>query len=179
MTINFSDVSTYLLRTFEGNQATWKFKIVRMVIRKAKNSCNMRHYNCINTTRASCNKAARFVYYNLTRLKRGFDSIPCLITMSKTKMKTFANNLRCFVTSALWCCFHQRTVTFLLLILLNLEKRILYIYKAYRFVLVIAWGRVKLRINITRVFRNYRNCPSRAATRAISAISENTSDINP
>ena len=47
------------------------------------------------------------------------------------------------------------------------------------FVLVIAWGRVKLRINITRVFRNCRNCPSRAATRAISAISENTSDINP
>ena len=46
-------------------------------------------------------------------------------------------------------------------------------------VLVIAWGRVKLRINITRVFRNYRNCPSRAATRAISAISENTSDIYP
>ena len=40
-------------------------------------------------------------------------------------------------------------------------------------------GRVKLRINITRVFRNCRNCPSRAATRAISAISENTSDINP
>ena len=28
-------------------------------------------------------------------------------------------------------------------------------------VLVIAWGRVKLRINITRVFRNCRNCPSR------------------
>ena len=47
------------------------------------------------------------------------------------------------------------------------------------YVWVIAWGRVKLRINITRVFRNCRNCPSRAATRAISAISENTSDINP
>ena len=47
------------------------------------------------------------------------------------------------------------------------------------FVWVIAWGRVKLRINITRVFRNCRNCPSRAATRAISAISENTSDVNP
>ena len=47
------------------------------------------------------------------------------------------------------------------------------------FVWVIAWGRVKLRINITRVFRNCRNCPSRVATRAISAISENTSDINP
>ena len=44
---------------------------------------------------------------------------------------------------------------------------------------VIAWGRVKLRINVTRSFRNCRNCPSRAATRAISAISENTSDINP
>ena len=40
-------------------------------------------------------------------------------------------------------------------------------------------GRVKLRINITRVFRNCRNCPSRAATRAIFAFSENTSDINP
>ena len=40
-------------------------------------------------------------------------------------------------------------------------------------------GRVKVRINITRVFRNCRNCPSRAATRAISVISENTSDINP
>ena len=49
----------------------------------------------------------------------------------------------------------------------------------YDLVLVIEWGRVKLRINITRVFRNCRNCPSRAATRAISAISENTSDINP
>ena len=48
-----------------------------------------------------------------------------------------------------------------------------------RFVWVIAWGRVKLRINITRVFRNCRNCPSRAATRAISAISDNTSDIYP
>ena len=48
-----------------------------------------------------------------------------------------------------------------------------------QFVWVIAWGRVKLRINIMRVFRNCRNCPSRAATRAISAISENTSDINP
>ena len=34
-------------------------------------------------------------------------------------------------------------------------------------------------LNITPVFRNCRNCPSRAATRAISAISENTSDINP
>ena len=40
-------------------------------------------------------------------------------------------------------------------------------------------GRVKLRINSMRVFRNCRNCPSRAATRAISAISENTSAINP
>ena len=40
-------------------------------------------------------------------------------------------------------------------------------------------GRVKLRIHITRVFRNCRNCPRRCATRAISAISENTSDINP
>ena len=48
-----------------------------------------------------------------------------------------------------------------------------------QFVWVIAWVRVKLRINITRLFRNCRNCPSRAATRAISAISENTSDINP
>ena len=67
-----------------------------------------------NTSRASCNKAARFVFYNLTRLKRGFDSIPCLIAMSKTEMKTLAYNLRCFVTSALRCCFHQRTVTFLL-----------------------------------------------------------------
>ena len=48
-----------------------------------------------------------------------------------------------------------------------------------RFVWVIACFLVKLRINITCVFRNCRNCPSRAATRAISAISENTSDINP
>ena len=40
-------------------------------------------------------------------------------------------------------------------------------------------GQVKLRINITRVFRNCRNCPSCAATRVICAISENTSDINP
>ena len=39
-------------------------------------------------------------------------------------------------------------------------------------------GRVKLSINITRVFRNCIKWPSRAATRAISAISENTSDIN-
>ena len=37
---------------------------------------------------------------------------------------------------------------------------------------------VKLRINITCVFRNCRNCTRRCATRAISAISENTSDIN-
>ena len=51
--------------------------------------------------------------------------------------------------------------------------------RAMHLVWVIAWGRVKLRINITRVFRNCRNCPSRAATRAISTISENTSDINP
>ena len=43
----------------------------------------------------------------------------------------------------------------------------------------IRMGRVKLRINITRVLRNCRNCPSRAATSAISAISENTSYINP
>ena len=47
------------------------------------------------------------------------------------------------------------------------------------FVWVIAWGQVKLRINNTCVFRNCRNWPSRTATRAISAISENTSDINP
>ena len=47
-------------------------------------------------------------------------------------------------------------------------------------------ARVKLRINITCFFRNCRSCPSRAAlyasratTRAISAISGNTSDINP
>ena len=40
-------------------------------------------------------------------------------------------------------------------------------------------GRVKLKINIVRVFSNCRNFPSRAATREISAISENTSDINP
>ena len=43
MTFNFSDVSTYLLLTLES-KATWKFKIIRIVIRKAKNSCNMRHY---------------------------------------------------------------------------------------------------------------------------------------
>ena len=38
---------------------------------------------------------------------------------------------------------------------------------------------IRFDCNITRVFRNCRNCPSRAATRAISAISENTSDIYP
>ena len=42
---------------------------------------------------------------------------------------------------------------------------------------VIAWGPVKLRINITCVFGSCRNCPSPAATRGISATSENTSDI--
>ena len=42
---------------------------------------------------------------------------------------------------------------------------------------VIACFLVKLRINITRVFRNCRNCPRRCATRAISVISENTRDI--
>ena len=45
--------------------------------------------------------------------------------------------------------------------------------------MLIAWGRVKLRINITRVFRICRNCQSREATRAISANAENTGDINP
>ena len=44
---------------------------------------------------------------------------------------------------------------------------------------LIAWGRVKLRINITCVFRSWGNCPSRAATRAISATFQNKSDINP
>ena len=44
---------------------------------------------------------------------------------------------------------------------------------------VIAWFVVKLRINITCVFGSCRNCPSRAATRAIPATSENTRDINP
>ena len=47
------------------------------------------------------------------------------------------------------------------------------------FVLLSAWGRVKLRIYITRVFRSCWNCPSRAGTRAISATSWNTSDNNP
>ena len=40
-------------------------------------------------------------------------------------------------------------------------------------------GRVKLRINITSVFGSCRNYLSRPATRAISATSESTSDINP
>ena len=44
---------------------------------------------------------------------------------------------------------------------------------------VIEWGCVKLRINITSVFRISGICSSRTATRAISATSENTSDINP
>ena len=44
---------------------------------------------------------------------------------------------------------------------------------------VIACFLVKLRINITCVFRSCRNCPRRYATRAISATSENTRDINP
>ena len=38
------------------------------------------------------------------------------------------------------------------------KVRVLYVW-------VIAWGRVKLRINITRVFRNCRNCPSRISVR--------------
>ena len=41
------------------------------------------------------------------------------------------------------------------------------------------WTLVKLRINITYVFRSCWNCPSRCATRAISATSENTRNINP
>ena len=41
------------------------------------------------------------------------------------------------------------------------------------------WILVKLRINITLGFRSCWNCPRRCATRAISATSENTSDINP
>ena len=44
---------------------------------------------------------------------------------------------------------------------------------------VIACFLVKLSINITCVFRICRNCPCRFATPAISANSENTSDINP
>ena len=40
-------------------------------------------------------------------------------------------------------------------------------------------GRVKLTVNITRVLENSRNRPCRAATRTISATSENTSDTNP
>ena len=40
-------------------------------------------------------------------------------------------------------------------------------------------GGVKLRISITCVFRSCWNCPSGAATRAISVTSENTSDVNP
>ena len=44
-TINFSDVSMYLLLTFDGNQVTWKFRIIRdSSIRRAKKFCNMRHY---------------------------------------------------------------------------------------------------------------------------------------
>ena len=41
------------------------------------------------------------------------------------------------------------------------------------------WILVKLRINITCVFIGCWNCPRRCATRAISATSENTRDINP
>ena len=48
---------------------------------------------------------------NTQSSKEGFDSIPFLITMSKTEMKTFAYNLRCFVTSALRACFHQKELS--------------------------------------------------------------------
>ena len=42
-----------------------------------------------------------------------------------------------------------------------------FLHCLFVFVYVIAWGRVKLVFNFTRVFKVSQNCPSRAATRVI------------